>query len=242
MPALLQAENITRILPLEIPVTLVKDASMTVETGEFISITGPSGSGKSSLLYLLGILDRPTEGRVLINGEDTSVMEDDQLAALRLKKIGFIFQSHFLLPEFSALENVMLPMRRLGLLNEKEIENRAQKILEDLGLGEHSRKLPRQMSGGQSQRVAIARALANDPPLILADEPTGNLDSVSSKTVEDMLKDLTQSYGRTVIYVTHDMEFAERAGRRIHIIDGRLAPPPNKDKTIVKKSLSSEEL
>lgn len=223
---LLKAEHVTRILPLEVPVTLVRDASLEIGKGEFVSITGPSGSGKSSLLYLLGLLDKPTEGRVLINGIDTAILDDNALAALRLETIGFIFQSHFLLPEFNALENVMLPMQRLGKLTAAEIRNKAQKILTDLGLGQHSSKLPRQMSGGENQRVAIARALANDPPLIFADEPTGNLDSVSSKTVEDMLKNLAEKHDRAVVYVTHDMRFAQRASRRIHIIDGKLAPPP----------------
>lgn len=223
---LLKAEHVTRILPLEVPVTLVSDASLEIGKGEFVSITGPSGSGKSSLLYLLGLLDKPTEGRVLINGIDTAILDDNALAALRLETIGFIFQSHFLLPEFNALENVMLPMQRLGKLTAAEIRNKAQKILTDLGLGQHSSKLPRQMSGGENQRVAIARALANDPPLIFADEPTGNLDSVSSKTVEDMLKNLAEKHDRAVVYVTHDMRFAQRASRRIHIIDGKLAPPP----------------
>lgn len=223
---LLKAENITRVLPLEVPVTLVRDASLEIDKGEFVSITGPSGSGKSSLLYLLGLLDRPTEGSIFLDEKNTAEFDDGELANLRLEKIGFIFQSHFLLPEFTALENVMLPMRRLGKLSFTQIREKAEKLLSDLGLAEHIHKRPRQISGGQSQRVAIARALANDPPLILADEPTGNLDTVSSLTVQNMLRDLTNSSERTVIYVTHDMDFAAIAPRRIHIIDGRLAPPP----------------
>lgn len=224
MTPLLQAENVTKILPLEVPVTLVKDASVTVNKGEFVSITGPSGSGKSSLLYLLGLLDLPTQGRVLVEGLDVSKMSDEEIAALRLKKIGFIFQSHFLLPEFSALENVELPMRRLGALPEKQIRDRAQQILEDLGLGEHMHKRPRQLSGGQSQRVAVGRALANDPLLVVADEPTGNLDSASSAVVEKILKDIAHSGKRAVVAVTHDLEFAALADRRIHIVDGKISP------------------
>lgn len=219
---LLEADNLTRTLPLEVPVTLVREASLSVAAGEFVSITGPSGSGKSSLLYLLGLLDRPTSGRVLLDGKDCAPLDDDALAALRLEKIGFIFQSHFLLPEFTALENVMMPMSRLGRLNDKQAKDKAVKTLSDLGLGDHIDKRPRQMSGGQSQRVAIARALANDPPLILADEPTGNLDSVSSKNVQDRLRALTREDGRAVVYVTHDIEFADRADRRIHIVDGMI--------------------
>lgn len=223
---LLKAEHVTRILPLEVPVTLVRDASLEIGKGEFVSITGPSGSGKSSLLYLLGLLDRPTEGRIFLDEKNTAAFNDDELASLRLEKIGFIFQSHFLLPEFTVLENVMLPMQRLGKVSSTQIREKAEKLLSGLGLSEHRHKLPKQISGGQSQRVAIARALANDPPLILADEPTGNLDTVSSLTVQNMLRDLTVSAERTVIYVTHDMDFAAIATRRIHIIDGKLAPPP----------------
>lgn len=223
---LLKAENVTRILPLEVPVTLVKDASVEVFAGEFISITGPSGSGKSSLLYLLGLLDRPTGGKIFIEGKDTSSLNDDQIAALRLEKLGFIFQSHFLLPEFSAWENVAFPMRRLGKLQEKDIKQKAVKILNDLGLSDHVHKLPRQLSGGQSQRVAVARALANDPLLVLADEPTGNLDSASSATVQEILKDIAHAQSRAVVTVTHDLDFAAAADRRIHIIDGKIGDVP----------------
>lgn len=224
--ALLKAAHVTRILPLEVPVTLVSDASLEVGAGEFISITGPSGSGKSSLLYLLGLLDKPTEGNVFLEGRDTARLSEDQVATLRLEKLGFIFQSHFLLPEFSAVENIMLPMRRLGKLPDKKIREKAQMILSDLGLGDHAHKLPRQLSGGQSQRVAVGRALANDPVLILADEPTGNLDTASSATVQNILKDLAHTQNRTVITVTHDMDFAARADRRIHIIDGKISAVP----------------
>lgn len=223
---LLEAENLTRTLPLEVPVTLVRDVSLSVNEGEFISITGPSGSGKSSLLYLLGLLDLPSAGKVVVQGIDTGKMSDEEIAALRLEKLGFVFQSHFLLPEFSALENVMLPMRRLGRLSEKQISERARQILEDLGLGEHAHKRPRQLSGGQSQRVAVARALANDPLLLFADEPTGNLDSASSALVEKILKDIAHGSKRAVIVVTHDLDFAATADRRIHIIDGRIEPAP----------------
>ncbi|MGZ9097220.1 MAG: ABC transporter ATP-binding protein [Micavibrio sp.] len=224
--ALLKAVHVTRILPLEVPVTLVSDASLEVGAGEFISITGPSGSGKSSLLYLLGLLDKPTEGSVFLEGRDTAQLSEDQVATLRLERLGFIFQSHFLLPEFSAVENIMLPMRRLGKLPDKKIREKAQTILSDLGLGDHAHKLPRQLSGGQSQRVAVGRALANDPVLILADEPTGNLDTASSAMVQKILKDLAHTQNRTVITVTHDMDFAARADRRIHIIDGKISAVP----------------
>lgn len=220
--ALLETKNVTRILSGEVPVTLVKDVSVSIDRNEFITITGLSGSGKSSLLYLLGLLDKPTDGTVMIDGKDTTTMRERTLAALRLEKLGFVFQFHFLLPEFTALENVTLPMQRLGKLGEKERRARAASLLGDLGLGDQMHKLPKQMSGGQCQRVAVARALANDPVLILADEPTGNLDTASSKVVQNILKDLAHKQNRTVIAVTHDTGFADMADRRIHLVDGAI--------------------
>ena len=219
-PALLEAQNITRRLPEG--VTLVADASLKVERGEFIAITGPSGSGKSSLLYLLGLLDRPTEGRVLLEGRDTASLSAAELANLRLKRLGFVFQFHFLLPEFSTLDNVLIPMRRLGRLKDAAARAQAMKLLEALGMAEAAAKLPEQLSGGMRQRAAIARALANDPAIILADEPTGNLDTRNAAAVFDIFQRLAAEEGRAILVVTHDAELAKRANRRIHLVDGRI--------------------
>ena len=217
-----EAERLTRRLAGEVTVTLVEDACLAVHRGEFVAITGASGSGKSSLLYLLGLLDRPTSGRMWLRGRETSTLAEDALAGMRLAELGFVFQFHFLLPEFSALENVMLPMQRLGLLQQPEIEARAIELLGSLGLAGEANKVPRQLSGGQSQRVAIARALANDPLLILADEPTGNLDTAASANVQKILKDLAHRHDRGVVVVTHDRDFAAAADHVIVMSDGRI--------------------
>ncbi|MBK8185006.1 MAG: ABC transporter ATP-binding protein [Candidatus Competibacteraceae bacterium] len=224
MTPVLAAEQLGRVLPGEVPVTLVQEVTLAVERGEFVVIMGPSGSGKSSLLYLLGLLDTPTSGRILLDGRDTSGFGEDELATTRLQKLGFVFQFHFLLAEFSVLDNVMLPLRRLGALAEPAAQIRARDLLEQFGLNEHLHKRPHQISGGQRQRAAIARALANDPPIIFADEPTGNLDTRAGANVRQILHDLTRDFGKTVIAVTHDLTFAKAADRRIGIVDGRIDP------------------
>ena len=183
LSVVLRAESIVRRLEGEVPVTLVDGVSLDIELGQFVAIMGPSGSGKSSLLYLLGLLDVPSSGRVWLDGEDTSAYGEDELANRRLRKLGFVFQFHFLLAEFSVLDNVTLPMRRLGDLDEGAANARGMELLAGLGVADQGAKRPHQLSGGQRQRVAIARALANDPLVILAHEPTGNLDSVSSANV-----------------------------------------------------------
>jgi lipoprotein-releasing system ATP-binding protein len=220
---LIEARGVTKILAGIVPVTLVQDISLAILPREFIAITGPSGSGKSSLLYLLGLLDLPTTGEVLIDGHSTTVMTEDERAEVRLTRLGFVFQFHFLLPEFSITENVALPMRALGRLPPRAIVARAEELLDSFGLGDHRHKTPDQLSGGQRQRVAVARALANDPPVILADEPTGSLDSVSTAQVFGILRDLVALRGKTVVAVTHDLNLASQMHRRIHVVDGRLA-------------------
>jgi lipoprotein-releasing system ATP-binding protein len=221
-PPLLEARRVTRILPGIVPTTLVRDVTLTIGEREFVAITGPSGSGKSSLLYLLGLLDLPTSGEVLIRGRATAHIDEAERGRTRLATLGFVFQFHFLLPEFSVLDNVMLPMRALGVLPHEAMRERAAGLLTALGLGDHMRKRPDQLSGGQRQRVAVARALANDPALILADEPTGSLDSQASEQVFDILRNVVDSRGKTVVAVTHELDLAARMDRRIQLMDGAI--------------------
>ena len=223
MTPLIEARGVTKILEGVVPVTLVKDINLAIMQREFIAITGPSGSGKSSLLYLLGLLDLPTIGDILIDSRSTNLMTEDERAEVRLSRIGFVFQFHFLLPEFSITENVALPMRALGRLSSRVATSRAEELLISFGLSDHLRKTPDQLSGGQRQRVAVARALANDPPVILADEPTGSLDSLATAQVFGILRDLVTLRGKTVVAVTHDLNLAVQMHRRIHVVDGKLA-------------------
>jgi len=219
----LRAANLVRRLPGEAPVTLVDDVSLEVQRGEFICIMGPSGSGKSSLLYLLGLLDSPDSGKLWLDGEDTGACDDDRLAAMRLAKLGFVFQFHFLLAEFTVLQNVLLPMQRLGRLDDGAASGHALQLLDKLGIADQAGKYPSQLSGGQRQRAALARALANDPLLVLADEPTGNLDSAATLNVRQILRSLADA-GQTVVAVTHDAGFASAADRVIGLVDGRIVP------------------
>ena len=217
----LQVVGLVRRVEGVISHTLVDGIDLSVEKGEFLAITGPSGSGKSSLLYLLGLLDAPTAGEIIICGQPTSKLSETERADVRLTKCGFVFQFHFLLPEFTALENVLLPMRAWGRMSAKEMHERAMMLLTSLGLGEQVGKRPNQLSGGQRQRVALARALANRPEIIVADEPTGNLDTASTEQVFGILRDIAD-HGQTVVVVTHDAALAARADRRIHIVDGKI--------------------
>ena len=218
----LQAVGLARRIEGAVSHTLVNGIDLSVAKGEFLAITGPSGSGKSSLLYLLGLLDAPSEGEVIICGQPTSKLSESERADVRLTRCGFVFQFHFLLPEFTALDNVLLPMRAAGKMGEKKMHERGLELLTSLGLKEHAHKRPNQLSGGQRQRVAIARALSNHPEIIVADEPTGALDTASTEQVFGILRDIADS-GRTVVVVTHDPALAARADRRVHIVDGRIA-------------------
>jgi lipoprotein-releasing system ATP-binding protein len=219
--AVLEARGLGRVLPGPVPTVLVTGVDLSFDAGSFSAITGPSGSGKSSLLYLLGLLDTPSHGELLLAGQKTAALDGEMRARLRLRHFGFVFQFHFLLPEFSVLDNVLLPMRELGALGPVEMRERARTLLEALDIADLAGKRPDQLSGGQRQRTAIARALANDPAVVLADEPTGALDSRNGRAVFAILRQLA-GQGRTVIVVTHDEALAAMASRRIHLADGHV--------------------
>ncbi len=199
---------------------VLKDVSFEVKKGEFLSLTGKSGSGKSTLLYVLSTMDTNYEGELFINGEKLTGQSQNNLAAFRNEHIGFVFQFHYLLPEFSALDNVMLPAMKLNKKSKQEIEDKAYKNLKLLGLEDQALKLASKLSGGQQQRVAIARALINDPSIIMGDEPTGNLDSKNTQVVFDIFKELAHEQGQTIITVTHDDDFARNSDRIIDMSDG----------------------
>ncbi len=199
------------------------DLDLQVEDGSFTSIIGQSGSGKSTLLNIVGTLDQPTDGEIYINGKRTDRMNKKELAILRNETLGFIFQFHYLLPEFTALENVLMPYRiRHGQVSRKELA-RAEEIMDLVGLSKVRHNLATKMSGGQQQRTAIARALMNTPKIILADEPTGNLDSDTTETIYNLLREINESMGTTFVVITHDRRIAEKADRIVEIRDGRIA-------------------
>ncbi len=203
-----------------IEVRALAGVSFKIYRGEVVSIMGPSGSGKSTLMNLLGCLDRPTHGRYILDGEEVSELDDDELASIRNRKVGFVFQSFNLLPRQTALSNVELPMRYAGLT--KERSDRARAALESVGLADRIYHKPTELSGGQQQRVAVARALVNDPAILMADEPTGNLDSKAGKEIMDLLLDLNHKKGTTLIIVTHDPGIAAQTQRIIRLRDGLL--------------------
>lgn len=201
---------------------VLKDIDLVVNRGEFLSLVGKSGCGKSTLMYVLSTMDTDYEGELEISGTRLTDRNHNDLAAFRNRHIGFVFQFHYLLPEFTALQNVMIPALKLGQYSSQEVEERAYQKLEVLGIREHALKPTNKLSGGQQQRVAIARALINDPAIIMGDEPTGNLDSYNTHLVFDIFRELTTRYKQTIIAVTHDEEFARRSDRTVEMSDGRI--------------------
>jgi len=201
------------------PVPVLKDVNLEIREGEFVAVMGPSGSGKSTFMNILGCLDTPTSGRYLLDGNDTSAMDSDRLARLRNRFIGFVFQGFNLLPRASLVENVALPLVYAGVAR-KEREARAREVLGRVGLERHMEHMPSQISGGQQQRVAIARSLANRPSMILADEPTGNLDTATSHEIMDLFTELNAQGGITVVLVTHEPDVARYAKRQVTFVDG----------------------
>ena len=219
---ILSVEGLTRELGTVVKTPVLLGIDLHIRTREFVSLTGLSGSGKSTLLYLLGALDRPTAGRVLFRDHDTSELDDDERAELRASAFGFVFQFHFLLPEFTVLENVMIPMMRRGKRSNADAEEKAAAVLDSIGLGPYLQRKPSELSGGQQQRVSIARAVSNDPQIIFADEPTGNLDSKNGVLVMEAFERLVRDEGITIVMVTHEQTFAKRASRQIMMSDGRI--------------------
>jgi putative ABC transport system ATP-binding protein len=217
-----EAKDITKVYQMgEIEVHALRGLSVNIAPGEILSIMGPSGSGKSTLMNILGCLDRPTSGDYHLNGESVAMLNDDQLAEIRNRGVGFVFQSFNLLPRATALANVQLPMR-YAVLNGRNRKQVAIEALEAVGLGDRIHHRPNELSGGEMQRVAIARALVNNPAIIMADEPTGNLDTQSGEEIMGLLKNLNKDRGTTLIIVTHDPEIAELTDRVISIRDGRI--------------------
>jgi lipoprotein-releasing system ATP-binding protein len=218
----LEAKRISKYFHDPSTMQVLKEINFSVNKGEFISVIGKSGCGKSTLLYILSTMDTDFEGDLLIDGQSMKNRKEAELARVRNEKIGFVFQFHYLLNEFSVLRNVMLPGLKLGKFNEKELEHRAIEKLKILGIEKEALKKPNQLSGGQKQRVAIARALINDPLIIMGDEPTGNLDKKNSEIVFDIFKELAEKFNQTLLIVTHDTEFAEKTKRIIEMEDGRI--------------------
>ncbi len=219
---ILESKSISKYFTDPVEFQVLKDISFDIEKGEFTTLVGKSGSGKSTLLYVLSTMDTDYKGKLVIDGQETGNMTKDELAGLRNEKIGFVFQFHYLLSDFTCLQNVMLPALKLGKLSNKEIEERAYQKLAMLGLSDQALKLSSKLSGGQQQRVAIARALINDPLIIMGDEPTGNLDSKNTKIVFDIFQELSKNYGQTIIAVTHDDDFASKSDRIIELKDGEV--------------------
>jgi lipoprotein-releasing system ATP-binding protein len=218
----LEAKNISKHFHDPITVKILKEISFSIQQGEFVSIIGKSGCGKSTLLYILSTMDTDYEGDLWLAGESMRGKNEAALAVARNEKIGFVFQFHYLLNEFTVLKNVMLPGLKLAKYSQQEVEQRAYEKLKILGIQDEALKMPNQLSGGQKQRVAIARAIINDPLIIMGDEPTGNLDKKNSEIVFDLFKELADEYHQALLVVTHDTEFAKRTKRTIVMEDGKI--------------------
>lgn len=221
-PAIIKTQNLNKYFYDPIEFQALKNINIQVDQGEFVSIVGSSGSGKSTLLYVLGTLDTDYKGHIFFDGDDLSLKTKNELAEIRNEKIGFVFQFHYLLPEFTVLENICLPALKLAKYSEEEIKERAYQKLDLLGLRDQALKKANKLSGGQQQRVAIARALINDPKIIFGDEPTGNLDSKNSQNVFEIFKELKEKFNQSIVVVTHDMSFAEKTDRTITLSDGEV--------------------
>ena len=219
---IIQIKNLTKIFGDGVEIKALDGVDLNIERGEFLAIIGPSGSGKSTLLNQIGILDTPTSGTILLDGVDVTEMSDKQRSKTRNKQLGFIFQYHHLLPDFNALENVMMPLLISGIKSSKAREI-ARRVLDEVGLGDRMDHRPNQLSGGQNQRVAIARALVNKPSIVIGDEPTGNLDSKASENIYELLRKLNREHNQTFILVTHDERMAAKTDRIIRLVDGRVA-------------------
>ncbi|GGG97890.1 lipoprotein-releasing system ATP-binding protein LolD [Polaribacter pacificus] len=218
----LEARSIYKSFKDPVKIDVLKNVSFSLQRGDYASIIGRSGSGKSTLLYILSTMDTDFTGELLIDGVNLSQKSEKELAVLRNEKIGFVFQFHYLLNEFSVLKNVMLPGFKLDKISEEELESNAYKYLKALGIEKLALKKANQLSGGEKQRVAIARAMINDPLIIMCDEPTGNLDSKNADIVFNIFKELTETYNKTLLVVTHDLIFAEKTGRVIELDDGKI--------------------
>ncbi|MCQ6961941.1 ABC transporter ATP-binding protein [Methanolobus chelungpuianus] len=218
---IIEIRNLSKVYPGGVEVRALDGIDLDIKRGEFLSIIGPSGSGKSTLLHMIGILDTPSSGTITIDGRVVTEMSEKERSKARNEVLGFVFQYHHLLPDFTALENVMMPLLIAGT-GKKVARDIAAGLLEDVGLAERMDHLPSQLSGGQAQRVSVARALANNPGIVIGDEPTGNLDTKSSDMIYDLLRKLNQERGQTFILVTHDEKMAKKTDRIIRLIDGKI--------------------
>lgn len=230
---IIELKNLTKIYQDGVEFRALDNACLRIEKGEFVAIVGPSGSGKSTLMHLIGLLDTPSSGTLLIDGQDVTEMSDKERSEMRNRMLGFIFQYHHLLPDFTALENVMMPLLIAGK-GKKEAKEVAEKLLKEVGLENRMDHKPSELSGGQNQRVAVARALSGSPAIVLGDEPTGNLDTKTGDMIYELLRKLNQEYEQTFIVVTHNEDLAEKADRIIRLVDGKIISSDKQRQTVTE--------